>query len=246
MGPLPDPLRLAARAHTLSGLLPEFRESRSTGATKKIPTKRHEKRLSGTQGRQGRRAQDAVILLDVCGNLRVGRAEPFARTCPRRNNPPDTQVSAAQERGRGLGGCWTEVTGLPGVGGVRRRLEAGPAGPVILGSRHRVGVQLGLLLRAPGGPLATPSAQLREAPGGLRDSAGSPPDQEGWKEEESWRGHLCPFSGAERRFEGKAPRLEKYKPRAQPAGRREASTPRGSSCLLRHSGLPGPPGLLFQ
>lgn len=56
--------------------------------------------------------------------------------------------------------------------------------------------------------------------------------------------HLCPFSGAERRFEGKAPRPNK--PRAQAAGRRGASTPRGSGRVLRHSGLSGPPGPLFQ
>ena len=40
-----------------------------------------------------------------------------------------------------------------------------------------------------GRPAAPPSAHLREAPGGLRDSAGSPPHLEGSKRNESWGGH---------------------------------------------------------
>ncbi len=98
----PDPLQLRARGHNLSRLLPQFRESRSTGATKRIPTKRQEKRFSGQQGQQVRGARDAFILQVPSGSLRAGREDSSPRTGTPRHNPPTPGYPPAGAQRRGV------------------------------------------------------------------------------------------------------------------------------------------------
>ena len=194
-----DPLPLAARGHTLSRLLPEFRESRSTGATKRIPTTRQERRLSGKRGRQGRRAQDAIILLDICGNPRVRRAGTLLSPVPDATIPPVPRCHSHRRGGVAWAVLGRKCRDVQSVwagpaGGWRRGLRAGP---VRLGSPHPVGSRLRPLSRAPcGNPVWAPARAPRRLAG-----LGRLPAASGRVEKKrELGGHPCGFSGAEKRL----------------------------------------------
>ena len=75
---LPDPLQFAARAHTLSRLLPENMGNGSTKDSKRIPLQHQRKGgLSGRPGGARRGAQDAVIFGKISGKPETKQGENF-------------------------------------------------------------------------------------------------------------------------------------------------------------------------